>query len=109
MARTRANASKEEIASKEEKAPEDFVEYGDGYADITLSRPLVVGDAKVSVVRMREPEVRDNLAYDKAKGTDAEKELTVFSNLLEMSQEQIARFTLRDYRRLSAAYTGFLV
>ncbi|OJA60454.1 hypothetical protein BGV69_05860 [Burkholderia ubonensis] len=84
------------------------MEYGDGYADITLSRPLKVGDAKVSVVRMREPEVRDNLAYDKARGSESEKELTVFANLLELSPEQVGRMPLRDYRRVSAAYTGFL-
>ncbi|WP_080408581.1 phage tail assembly protein [Burkholderia ubonensis] len=105
MARTNANASGED---KEKAQPEDFVEYGDGYADITLSRPLTVGDAKVSVVRMREPEVRDNLAYDKARGSESEKELTVFANLLELSPEQVGRMPLRDYRRVSAAYTGFL-
>ncbi|RQQ37058.1 phage tail assembly protein [Burkholderia stagnalis] len=105
MARTSENGSEND---KKKPEPKDFVEYGDGYADITLSRPLTVGDAKVSVVRMREPEVRDNLAYEKAKGGDAEKEVTVFGNLLELSPEQINRMPLRDYRRLSAAYTGFL-
>jgi hypothetical protein len=99
MARTRAN---------EEKKPEDFVEYGEGFADITLSRPLKVGDVPVSVLRMREPTVRDNLAYDKAKGSEAEKEVAVFVNLLEMSAEQIHALPLRDYRRVSAAYMGFL-
>ncbi|KVN73894.1 hypothetical protein WT15_23935 [Burkholderia stagnalis] len=105
MARTSANASGND---KKKPNPVDFVEYGDGYADITLSRPLTMGDAKVSKVRMREPEVRDNLAHEKAKGSEGEKEVTVFANLLELSPEQIGRMPLRDYRRLSAAYSGFL-
>ncbi|WP_322009213.1 phage tail assembly protein [Paraburkholderia sp. J12] len=102
MARTEAKPD------DKKQSPEDFVQYGEGYADITLSRPLKIGDTFVSAVRMREPELRDNLAFDKARGTDAEKEVTVFCNLLEMSPEQIHRLPLRDYRRVSAAYMGFL-
>lgn len=92
----------------DKKQPADFVKYGEGFADITLSRPLMMGDTPVSVLRMREPTVRDNLAYDKARGTEAEKEIATFVNLLELAPEQIHALPLRDYQRVSAAYMGFL-
>lgn len=92
----------------ERKEPEEFVVHHEGYALITLSRSLNVGGAPVTTLRMREPTVRDNLAHDKAKGTDAEKELAMFCNLCEMSPEQIEALPLRDYRRLSVAFVGFI-
>jgi hypothetical protein len=102
---TRKAAAKTE----ENKSPEDFVEYGEGFADIELSRAMDLAGVKVSKLRMREPVVRDQVVYDKLKGSDLEKEITIFANLCEMDEKQIQSLTQRDYIRLSAAYAGFLV
>jgi hypothetical protein len=90
------------------KKPEDFVEYGEGFADIELSRPLDVAGVPVKKLRMREPTVRDQLVYDKLKGSDIEREVTIFANLCEMDEKQMQTLSVRDYRRVSAAYSGFL-
>lgn len=102
MAGSRANAKKEETK------PEDFVEYFQGYAIITLSRPLEIGGAPLTALKMREPCVNDNLTYDEMKGTDARKEVSTLANLLEMDPAHVAKLPLRDYVRMQAAYAGFL-
>ncbi|WP_296652904.1 phage tail assembly protein [Paraburkholderia sp.] len=91
-----------------EKKPEDFVKYGDGFADITLSRPLNIGGPALTKLRMREPTVGDQITHDARKGSDAEKEMETFAALMEMAPEHVRKLPLRDYRRLTAAYLGFL-
>lgn len=93
---------------EQESRPEDFVKYSEGFADIQLSRALNIGGAPVTALRMREPTVRDNLSYDEMKGSDARKELNVFANLMEMDPKHIEALPIRDYRRVTAAYAGFL-
>lgn len=80
----------------------------EGYTDIQLSRPLDVDGAKVSVLRMREPTVADQLAADEIKGTDAQKEIQTFANLLEIAPDDLKKLSLRDYKKVQAAFTGFL-
>jgi hypothetical protein len=46
--------------------------------------------------------------YDKLKGSDIEREITIFANLCEMDEKQMQTLSVRDYRRVSAAYSGFL-
>jgi hypothetical protein len=94
---------------EEKKTPENFVEYGEGFADIELSRPMDVGGVKVSKLRMREPIVRDQVVYEKMKGSDLDKEIATYANLCEVDEKQIQALPQRDYLRLSAAYAGFLV
>jgi hypothetical protein len=84
-----------------------FVEMGDGFADITLSRPLDVDGAPVSVLRMREPTVADQIAMEKSKGTDAEREISMIANLCEVSPADINKLTMRDYKRVQGAFLGF--
>lgn len=101
--------SAENTEEKKKVAPEDFVEYGDGYANIELSRGIDVGGVNVKKLRMREPTVRDQTALDKMKGSDLENEIATFANLCEMDEKQILALPVRDYRRLTAAYMGFIV
>lgn len=86
----------------------DFISEGEGFVDITLSRPLEIGGTKVSTVRMREPTVDDQLAADRAKGTDAEKEIAMMANLAEISPDDIKRMPLKDYKRLQLGFMGFI-
>ena len=55
----------------------DWLDEGDGFADITLTRSLKIDGTDVSVIRMREPTVGDQRASDKMKGTDADKEVSM--------------------------------
>lgn len=78
-----------------------------GYVDIELSRPIEIDGAQVTALRMREPTVADQLLLDEMKGSDATKEVTLVANLCEVTQDDIKRLTLRDYRKVQKAFSGF--
>jgi len=75
---------------------------------IELQDPVLVDGTRIERLTMRAPKVRDMLAQDKAKGTDAEKEVRLFANLCEVAPAVVEELSLADYRRLQEAYTGFL-
>jgi hypothetical protein len=85
----------------------DYITEGDGFADIELSRPLEIDGAKVSTLRMREPTVADQIAMEKTKGTDAEREINMIANLCMQTPADIGRLPLRDYKRVQGAFMGF--
>jgi hypothetical protein len=90
-------------------AAKDFVKLNDqGDADITLSKPLKIGGVDVPALRMREPTVNDQLIADAMTGTDADKELAMFGNLTSQAPDDIKRLTMRDYKRVQAAYGLFI-
>lgn len=78
----------------------DYIEQGDGFAVITLKSG--------ATLRMREPTVEDQLAIDKVKDGDAAKELSLFANLCEITPADLRKLTLRDYRRVQAAFASFI-
>lgn len=86
----------------------DYVTPGDGFADIALKRGAKIDGTQVKALRMREPKVSDQLATEAAKGSDAEREITLFANLCEQSVDAIKDLSLADYRRLQEAYRLFL-
>lgn len=77
------------------------------YVDVELSRPLEIDGTKVSKLRMREPTVGDQIAVQKMKGDDTDKELAMMANLCEITPEDVQKLTLRDFRRLQEAFLGF--
>ena len=90
-----------------DKTPE-WLEYSEGHVDITLSRPLEIDGAKVPVLRMREPTVADQRASAKVKGGDDAQEIAQLANLCEVTPADIDRLPLRDYKRLTTAFLGFI-
>lgn len=84
-----------------------YLKEGEGFIEVTLSRPAKVHGADVGVLRMREPTVGDQLAADEVKGSDAAKEIAMMANLCEVSPEEIKALPLRDYKRLQAAFVRF--
>lgn len=80
----------------------------EGFADIQLSRPLEIAGARTSALRMREPTVGDQLAAEKTRGEPADRELALFANLCEISPDDLKKLPMRDYKRVQAAYSGFL-
>ena len=77
-------------------------------ADISLSFPLDVNGATIRTIHMRRPTVADMLAADKAKGTDAEKEVAMFANLCTLAPSDLAKLDMADYAKLREAWSGFL-
>lgn len=87
----------------------DWLKYGEGHADITLEgKPLNVNGAELSVIRMREPSVDDQLAMDETSGGDAAKELGMFANLCTIPPADLRKLSLRNYKRVQRAFLGFL-
>jgi len=78
-----------------------------GYVDIELSRPIEIDGAQVTTLRMREPTVADQLILEDMKGSDAAKEVALVANLCEVTPDDIKRLTLRDYRKVEKAFSGF--
>ena len=72
--------------------------------EITLKYPL----KSVSTLTMRRVKVRDSLAAQKIKGSDAEQEIFLFANLCEVTTKQIEALDMADYKQLQEAYSGFL-
>lgn len=76
---------------------------------IELKNPVeMAGGVKVGELKMRAPKVRDMLAADKISGSDAEREVRLFSNLCEVEPTVIEGLDMADYVKLQEAYRGFL-
>lgn len=90
-----------------DKTPEWLTE-GEGWTDVTLSRPLKVDGVDVTVIRMREPTVGDQLAASETKGNDSAKEVAFFANLCEIAPNDIKRLSFRNYARLQTSFGGFI-
>lgn len=79
----------------------------DDFVDIKLDKPISIGGVQTSALRMREPTVRDQLAANKFKGDDADKELFIFANLCGVAPEDLHNMKMRDYGKLQEAYADF--
>lgn len=62
----------------------------------------------LSTITLRRPKVRDMLASDETKGSDAEKEIALFANLAELSPDEITSLDMADYKQLQEVYKSFL-
>lgn len=80
-----------------------------GFVDVELTRPLQIAGAPVKALRMREPTVADQLAMEEMKGTDGAKEIGMFANLCEVTPDDIKKLTLKDYKKVQAAFLNFTV
>jgi hypothetical protein len=92
---------------KSAKETAEHFKQGEGFVDVTMSRPIKVDGAETSVVRMREPTVADMEASGNATGNDVAKEITLISNLCEIAPKDIRALPFRDWLRLQAALALF--
>jgi hypothetical protein len=74
---------------------------------IKLKYPVSDGSAEISEMKMRRPKVRDMVAADTGK-TDAAKEVKLFANLCDVTEEVIGGMDMADYKTMQETYTGFL-
>lgn len=86
---------------------QDWLKIGEGFADVTLSRAADFGGTKMTVLRMREPTVEDTLVISEMDSSDALREVQAFANLCEQSPADLRKLSMRDFKRLQAAYTSF--
>lgn len=75
---------------------------------IQLSHSIEIDGAKVSVIQLRRPKVRDMLSVEKSVDNDAEKEIQLFANLSELSPDNLLELDMADYAKLQKAYQDFL-
>lgn len=74
---------------------------------VKLQYPVTLDGNVHDELTLRRPKVRDLMVAEKQKN-DAEREMTLLSNLCEVSPELIQNLDLKDYAQLQKAYQGFL-
>jgi len=75
---------------------------------IELTHSIEIDGAKISVIQLRRPKVRDMLSVEKSVDNDAEKEIQLFANLSELSPDNLLELDMADYAKLQKAYQDFL-
>ena len=75
---------------------------------IELMHSIEIDGAKVGVIQLRRPKVRDMLSVEKSVDNDAEKEIQLFANLSELSPDNLLELDMADYAKLQKAYQDFL-
>ena len=75
---------------------------------ITLFVPVTIAETTYGALNIRRPKVRDRLAVERIKKTDAEKEIAMIANLAEVTVEVIEELDLADYNKVQEVLQGFL-
>lgn len=88
--------------------PEYLVEHEDGSITVKLLRGLDLDGTKVTALKMREPDVSDQLIADATKGSDLVKENTLIANLAGITVEQARKLKSKDYKRTQDALRHFM-
>lgn len=77
-----------------------------GSVTVKLTRPKEINGATIAELTLREPTVEDHVISNAAKGTELDKEVSLFANLCEVAPSDLRKLPMRDYMRLQAAYTA---
>lgn len=78
---------------------------------IELKYPVTIDGTEVRVFQMRRPKVRDQLLMEKsgmAGKSDAEREVFLFANLLEIAPKDLEDLDMSDYKKIQRVYGDFL-
>ncbi|OON39773.1 hypothetical protein BTJ39_12115 [Izhakiella australiensis] len=77
---------------------------------ITLYTPIDLENGRVlETLTMREPLVRDRIAFAKDRGNEEEKEARMIAQLCDLSEAQIWLLTAADYAQLTDAFNVFML
>lgn len=77
---------------------------------ITLYTPINLENGRVlETLTMREPLVRDRIAFAKDRGNEEEKEARMIAQLCDLSEAQIWLLTAADYAQLTDAFNVFML
>ena len=75
---------------------------------IKLAYPIENDGETTTELTMRRPKLKDQLRVLSSKKSDAEKEMAMFCNLMEVSPELLKELDLADYGKIQEVYQGFL-
>ncbi|MCL1124167.1 phage tail assembly protein [Shewanella surugensis] len=75
---------------------------------IILDYPITFEGKKIDSLSMRRPRVRDQMIADKQHKDDMDKEMHLFSLLLDIDVEAIYDLDVIDYQKVTATYENFL-
>ena len=77
--------------------------------DITLDFPIKIAGNEVKLLTLRRPKVADKKAVQTSKKSEAEAEMDLFANLLQITPDELQQLDLADYGKIAEAYVSFLV
>ncbi len=75
---------------------------------ITLIEPITVNGTTYDQLNIRRPKVRDRLAVERMKKSEAEKEIVMIANLAEVDAKVIEELDLADYAKIQGIFADFL-
>jgi hypothetical protein len=76
-------------------------------AKIELDFPVEISGVQVKHLIMRRPKVRDEVAFTKHSGDDADKTLQLLANLCEVTPEDLMELDSSDFGKLEAQFQDF--
>ena len=76
-------------------------------ATIELDFPITIAGVEVTTVTMRRPKVRDELAMQKSKASDAEKAVNLIASLCELTPDEVYELDASDFAKLEKQYVDF--
>ena len=74
---------------------------------IKLQDPITIDNVTYDELNIRRPKVRDRLAVERMKKTDAEKEIAMIANLAEVDIRVIEELDLADYGKIQQSFADF--
>lgn len=74
---------------------------------IKLTAPVTLNNITYDELKIRRPKVRDRLAVERMKKTDAEKEIAMIANLAEVDIAVIEELDLADYGKIQQSFSDF--
>jgi hypothetical protein len=74
---------------------------------IKLQDPITIDNITYDELNIRRPKVRDRLAVERMKKTDAEKEIAMIANLAEVDIRVIEELDLADYGKIQQSFADF--
>lgn len=75
---------------------------------ISLIEPITVNGTTYDQLNIRRPKVRDRLAVERMKKSEAEKEIVMIANLAEVDAKVIEELDLADYAKIQGIFADFL-
>ncbi|CAA0111522.1 Uncharacterised protein [BD1-7 clade bacterium] len=79
-----------------------------GSETIKLLVPVIHAGETITQLEMRRPTFLDTRTNQQVRGSDIEREATMFSNLCEVAPDVINALDMADYLDLQDTYSGFL-
>lgn len=75
---------------------------------IKLEYPITINGQEVKTITIRRPKVKDQTRALKLKGSDAEQEIKMFSDLCMITVDAMEELDLKDYMQIREMYESFL-